>query len=344
MAQGVRAHLLRMRVIAQSRTPARRAVPSNGLRLVLLPVIFVAIHLDVLAWADVDDEIRALVIKLKDERDDVAQVAVEALTKIGLPTIGPLTEYVSRERSCFGRLNALLVLTELDRENPLVAPALKRIVVSPCSISPWKDIAQRQEAALLMGKSGRGVRELARLLRGHRRFVRRSAIWVFDEVAETIDHAPPDVIEAVRESLPAVAAATKDGDRIVREVAWEVLDELSAAPQSAVCREARSIRGSLGGSLLPQNGLDGCEPAYQAFERADYETALPGLLILAEKGEARAMYHLSEMYFAGLGVSKSTDRGDEWLARSAEHGYPRPRPVSAARRWPLKTAPLQSSG
>ena len=62
------------------------------------------------------------------------------------------------------------------------------------------------------------------------------------------------------------------------------------------------------------------DDAVDAFERGDYDAALPGFLSAAEAGYVAAQYNLALMYRRGLGVPQDPAKAAEWYLRTARQG------------------------
>ena len=62
------------------------------------------------------------------------------------------------------------------------------------------------------------------------------------------------------------------------------------------------------------------QDAVDAFERGDYDAALPGYLSAAEAGYVAAQYNLALMYRRGLGVPQDPAKATEWYLRTARQG------------------------
>ncbi|MDM7942436.1 MAG: tetratricopeptide repeat protein [Hydrogenophaga sp.] len=60
--------------------------------------------------------------------------------------------------------------------------------------------------------------------------------------------------------------------------------------------------------------------ARSAFEGGDYAKAFERYTVLAEAGDVRAQYDLSQMYFQGVGGQGDTQRAWHWLLTSADGG------------------------
>jgi TPR repeat protein len=60
--------------------------------------------------------------------------------------------------------------------------------------------------------------------------------------------------------------------------------------------------------------------ARSAYEAGEYTKALQIFERLSEAGNSQAQYDLSQMYFQGIGTSKSIEQGWMWMNRAADQG------------------------
>ena len=60
--------------------------------------------------------------------------------------------------------------------------------------------------------------------------------------------------------------------------------------------------------------------ARSAYEAGEYAKALQIFERLSEAGNSQAQYDLSQMYFQGIGTSKSIEQGWMWMNRAADQG------------------------
>jgi TPR repeat protein len=70
-------------------------------------------------------------------------------------------------------------------------------------------------------------------------------------------------------------------------------------------------------------GLLACsdyQRARSAYEAGEYTKALQIFERLSEAGNSQAQYDLSQMYFQGIGTSKSVEQGWMWMNRAADKG------------------------
>lgn len=192
------------------------------------------------------EDVSAFLSALKSEDEEEADKAVEAIQALGKSTVPVLVEYVANEFDCRGRVRALFIIYEFDPRNAAGVSAALDVVTKGCALSAREDWMQRLSAGMYLAGSGPGLRILGDLLRHRRTAVRRIAVFVFDERAETMKDVSPAMAEATKEALPNLYQAARDKDQVVREVACEVLEELASASQSDVAAEAGAFLMKLG--------------------------------------------------------------------------------------------------
>ncbi len=62
------------------------------------------------------------------------------------------------------------------------------------------------------------------------------------------------------------------------------------------------------------------EDGIAAYDKGNYKTAYPFLLLEAEKGNARAQYYLGAMYHNGQGVLQDYNEAAKWWRLAADQG------------------------
>ena len=63
------------------------------------------------------------------------------------------------------------------------------------------------------------------------------------------------------------------------------------------------------------------EQSTDAYLRGDYQSALAGFRVLAERGDAKAQFSLGRMYAKGKGVPQNAQEAFNWVRKAAEQGY-----------------------
>lgn len=173
--------------------------------------------------------IRATLDELEDDDPDVASQAAERLIKLGPKVVPDVVKYVSSEKDCGARVNAAMVLTELEPAHPLIISTLRAVTLEVCYWWAPRDINVRRQAAMLLAMHPEGVDLLASVLVESRTFNRQSAVFALDELTESLrgDRATPAMLVALERAIPALRTALKDRDEVVRCMALECLEQLS---------------------------------------------------------------------------------------------------------------------
>lgn len=83
---------------------------------------------------------------------------------------------------------------------------------------------------------------------------------------------------------------------------------------------ARTLVGTLLLALGGTAGASDFEAGMQAANRRDFAAAARAWRPLAERGEARAQYHLGLLYEEGRGVARDPATAAAWYRRAAEQG------------------------
>lgn len=99
----------------------------------------------------------------------------------------------------------------------------------------------RRKAAFALAVLPEGIRALTALMADKDSFIPQTAVFPFDDITETLADRTPGEIQSVKEALPALIRARQDKDRIVREVADEVLDQIAEGPSEILRDELRRL-------------------------------------------------------------------------------------------------------
>ncbi len=176
-------------------------------------------------------EIRILIKKTLNKNTDIADEARNILINLDTNSIpifisimskkGDLCERVEAARTVLG-----LYLIKKEVASPMISP-LVDIVVSN-SVPSNSQMAKncRYIAADLLPYSSDGIRALTQLLKHKSLFVRQTAISVFGDIREEGD-APKDSLQALQEAIPVIASAAREKNEIMKNMAYEVLNNLS---------------------------------------------------------------------------------------------------------------------
>lgn len=167
-------------------------------------------------------EVRAL-IKKSLSKDYKA--AAEARQKLSELTVRDLAvfEAISKKGSTCERLTAATAIVDLDKESKMLIPVLIELSTGGTSSSSEEDLLCRRGATFLLAFSTDGIRVLTGMLKdGRNLFIRRSAIFAFDELTETANY-PEGSLEAMKAAIPVIAQSRKLKDEVMQNMSTEVL-------------------------------------------------------------------------------------------------------------------------
>jgi HEAT repeat protein len=170
-------------------------------------------------------DIPALIRKLKDKNEDVVENAHQTLVKLKPQVIPVAIDMLKNEKTCVDRMLAAEVLIDLDPKNQALVPALVEIAKGRSASSSDDELICRRSAAFGLGLSPDGIGALTELLKNEDIFVRRSAIFAFDDLTETANY-PEGSLQAMKNAIPEIVKASKDKDEALNEMANEVLGQI----------------------------------------------------------------------------------------------------------------------
>jgi hypothetical protein len=120
-------------------------------------------------------------------------------------------------------------IIELDPKNPDIVPVMTKVTrgASIRTLFHLQEEAMcRRAAAYVLALSADGIPVLTRLLKEGDSWERQTAIFALDDLTETSNY-PEGSIPAMKELIPEIAKATKAKDRVLREMADEVLNQIA---------------------------------------------------------------------------------------------------------------------
>jgi uncharacterized protein len=98
--------------------------------------------------------------------------------------------------------------------------------------------------------------------------------------------------------------------------------QVSHCYTSCIMVKTWMIASGLSIYLLAQSAVAGqFEDGQAAYDRGEYTVALQLWKPLADQGDARAQFHLGDIYLDGNGVSQNETEGLKWLRLAAEQGF-----------------------
>lgn len=167
-------------------------------------------------------ELRAL-IKTSLSKDYKAVDAANAkLSKLSVRDLAALA-VISKKGSTCERMKAAQAIVDLDKEHKTLIPVLVELSTGGNAFSTEEELLCRRGAAFLLAFSPEGIRVLTKMLKdGNSLFIRRSAIFAFDELTETANY-PEGSLEAMQAAIPVIAESRKLDDDVMQNMSNEVL-------------------------------------------------------------------------------------------------------------------------
>jgi hypothetical protein len=176
----------------------------------------------------IEKEIRNLIKKSLENDLKTRDNAGEELLKLELDSIPILFKIVKKAKPC-EQVQAASVVLVIDKGNKEIIPLLVGLFRGGNLLSLFnlrEEFMCRRRAAFLLAESADGIKELNKVLKKGDLWERQSVIFAFDDLTETSEY-PPDVYEAVKEAIPIIAESLKSKDKVLSEMSYEVLSQIS---------------------------------------------------------------------------------------------------------------------
>jgi HEAT repeat protein len=205
------------------------------------------------AQARANASVEELLAKLKDKDQRVAGEAMEALAGRGEEAVPHLERLLRSEDGAVLVVRAASVLELIGPEHAEVVPALLRVAKGRSLFDSEETLMARRAAGMFLAQTPAGIRALPALLKDGDVFVRRSAAFALDDPTEVIDSLTPARLAAIGDVLPALVAALKDKDEVVRDMSCEVLGQIvrsKTEPLSSKAERLLKERGQSRGDCL----------------------------------------------------------------------------------------------
>lgn len=170
--------------------------------------------------------IRALIKKSLSKDYRVVDEANARLSKLSVRDTHVLAAILRKGATC-ERMKAAQLIVDLDRENKNLIPVLIELSTGGNETSTEEDLLCRRGATFLLAFSTEGIQVLTRLVKdASNLFIRRSAIFAFDELTETSNY-PEGSLEAMKAAIPVIARSGKLDDQVMvnmsNEVLWQII-------------------------------------------------------------------------------------------------------------------------
>jgi HEAT repeat protein len=170
--------------------------------------------------------------------------ARQALSKLDAKSIPALISILKKGHPC-EQVDAAHLIVDLDSKNPDIVPVMTAVTRGASLrtlFHPQEEMMCRRAAAYVLALSADGIPVLTRLLKEGDLWERQTAIFALDDLTETTNY-PDGSIPAMKELIPQIAKATKAKDRVLSEMADEVLGQISRGANTELSSLAKKYIG-----------------------------------------------------------------------------------------------------
>lgn len=208
--------------------------------LVSLLLTLMSFSLVVAQQPKTEAEIRQLLAKSQTKDLKTSDDAKAALSKLDASSLPPLVSILRKGNPCEQVAVAQLII-ELDPKNVDIVPIMTSVVRGASLRTLFnlqEEMMCRRAAAYVLPLSADGIPILIRLLKEGDLWERQTAIFALDDLTETSNY-PEGSIPAMKELIPEIARATKARDRVLSEMADEVLGQIARGPNAELSALAK---------------------------------------------------------------------------------------------------------
>jgi hypothetical protein len=187
-----------------------------------------------------DAEIRKLIEQSRSRDLKTADNAKQTLSQLDAKSLPALVSVLRRGNPC-EQVAAAEYIIALDPKNPDIVPQMTKVAEGGSLRTLFhlqEEAMCRRGAAYVLALSADGMAVLLRLLREGDSWERQSAIFAFDDLTETSNY-PEGSIAVMKELIPEIAKATKAKDRVLSEMADEVLGQIARGSNSELSGVAK---------------------------------------------------------------------------------------------------------
>jgi hypothetical protein len=186
-------------------------------------------------------EVRTLIRRSRDKDVRVMDEAYESLSKLDGRALPAVTEILRTGKTC-ERLYAAKILLDLDPKSRVSIPVLTGLAKSRTIFSSEDDLMCRRAATFLLALYPEGIPILTEFLKDEDIFVRRSAIFAFDELTETAKY-PEGSKDAMMAAIPQIVEASKDKDEVLNRMGEEILGQITRGRDEELSKAAKEAMG-----------------------------------------------------------------------------------------------------
>lgn len=173
-------------------------------------------------------EIRKLIANSHSNDLKISDTAKQELSKLDAKSLPALVSILRRGNPC-DQVAVAEYIIALDPKNPEIVPVMTKATrdASVRTLFHLQEEAMcRRAAAYVLALSADGIPVLTRLLKEGDLWERQTAIFALDDLTETSNY-PEGSIPAMKELIPEIAKATKAKDRVLSEMADEILTQIA---------------------------------------------------------------------------------------------------------------------
>ena len=190
-------------------------------------------------------EISKLIAKSRSKDLKTSDDARQVLSKLDSRSIPALISILKKGHPC-EQVDAAHLIIDLDRKNPDIVPVMTAVTRGASLrtlFHPQEEMMCRRAAAYVLALSAEGIPVLTLLLKEGDLWERQTAIFALDDLTETSNY-PDGSIPAMKELIPEIAKATKAKDRILSEMADEVLGQITRGANTELSSLAKKYIGN----------------------------------------------------------------------------------------------------
>ena len=214
--------------------------------------------------------VEPLLEKLGSDDDAIRYEALQALSKLGRVLVPTITDTIKKQNG-YARVYVARVLLNIDPENALSLTTLAEVARNK---QEPKDV--RRYASYVMALAGTGLNTLAGMLKDEDVFVRRSAAFALEEAIENGAFLPPGLEQPLYNSLPSLASALADDDKIVSGVSAEAFQQIMNKDLPALSEAAKSsdpkVRNAVA-ALLKRRKTSAAPEGFEADAKPGFQEA-----------------------------------------------------------------------
>ena len=207
----------------------------------VLVVLVLAVFLPTLAQQPkTEAEIRKLIAISHSKDLKASDAARQELSKLDAKSLPALISVLKKGQPC-EQVDAAHVIVELDPKSADNVPVMTKVTRGASVRTLFhlqEEMMCRRAAAYVLALSADGIPVLTRLLKEGDTWERQTAVFALDDLTETSNY-PDGSTPAFKELIPELVKATKATDRVLSEMADEVLRQIARGSNAELSALAR---------------------------------------------------------------------------------------------------------